>query len=188
MTRKTRLALIVVVLPFLLFMSVEEEHHEADPMAFIAKTVNFLILFGGLAYLLRKPIKKFLEDRAIQIDTTIRDAAESRHGVEADLEETEKRLRELSLEVDKLKEKAVVEGEREKERLIRTAQEEGERMKEAVQQEIEMLSRAGIKDLKEYVFTLAAADALERIRKRLTPETHTHLIDESIERLEDLYE
>lgn len=188
MTRKTHLALIVVVLPFLLFMSVEEEHHEADPMAFIAKTVNFLILFGGLAYLLRKPIKKFLEDRAIQIDTTIRDAAESRHGVEADLEETEKRLRELSLEVDELKEKAVLEGEREKGRLIRMAQEEGERMKAAAQQEIELISRAGIKGLKEYAFTLAAADALERIQKRLTPETHTQLIDDAIERLENLYE
>ena len=188
MIRKTPLVLILAVLPFLLFMSVEEELHDTNPMAFIAKVVNFLILFGGLAYLLRKPIKQFLEDRVAQISTTIRDAEESRHGAETDLEKTEKRLNELSQEVEELREKALSDGEREKERIIRAAQQEGERMKEAVQHEIEMISRAGIRGLKEYAVTLAAAEALERIQKRLTPEKHTQLIDDSIERLENLHE
>ena len=188
MTRKTPLILIFVVLPFLLFMSVEDEHHDSNPMAFIAKVVNFLILFGGLAYLLRKPIKQFLEDRAAQIDTTIRDAEESRNEAETDLEKTERQLHELSQEVEKLREKALLDGEREKERIIHAAQEEGERMKGAAQQEIEMISRAGIRGLKEYAVTLAAAEALERIQKRLTPEKHVRLIDDSIERLEDLHE
>jgi F-type H+-transporting ATPase subunit b len=188
MIRKTPLVLILAVLPFLLFMSVEEEHHDTNPMAFIAKVVNFLILFGGLAYVLRKPIKQFLEDRVVQISTTIRDAEESRHGAETDLEKTEKRLNELRQEVEELRKKALSDGEREKERIIRAAQEEGERMKEAVQHEIEMISRAGIRGLKEYAVTLAAAEALERIQKRLTPEKHTQLIDDSIERLENLHE
>jgi len=188
MTQKTPLILILAVLPFLLFMSVEEEHQNSNPMAFIAKAVNFLILFGGLAYLLRKPIKKFLEDRVAQISTTIRDAEESRQGAETDLEKTEKRLHELSQEVEELREKAVLDGEREKERIIRAAQAEGERTKKAAQQEIEMISRAGIRGLKEYAVTLAAAEALERIQKRLTPEEHTRLIDDSIERLENLHE
>ncbi len=188
MARKTRLVLILAVLPFLLFMFVEEEHQNSNPMAFIAKAVNFLILFGGLAYLLRKPIKKFLEDRVAQISTTIRDAEESRHEAETDLEKTEKRLHELSQEVEELREKALLDGEREKERIIRAAQEEGERTKKAAQQEIEMISRAGIRDLKEYAVTLAAAEALERIQKRLTPEKHTQLIDDSIKSLENLHE
>jgi F-type H+-transporting ATPase subunit b len=188
MARKTSRVLIFVVLPFLLFMSVEDKHHDSNPMAFIAKVVNFLILFGGLAYVLRKPIKQFLEGRAAEIDTTMRGAEESRHGAKKDLEQTEKRLHELSQEVEELKDKAVLEGQREKDRIIRVAQEEGARMKEAVQQEIEMISRAGIRGLKEFAVTLAAAEALERIQKRLTPEKHTRLIDDSIERLENLYE
>jgi F-type H+-transporting ATPase subunit b len=188
MARKTSRVLIFVVLPFLLFMSVEDKHHDSNPMAFIAKVVNFLILFGGLAYVLRKPIKQFLEGRAVEIDTTMRGAEESRHGAEKDLEQTAKRLHELSQEVEELKDKAVLEGQREKDRIIRVAQEEGARMKEAVQQEIEMISRAGIRGLKEFAVTLAAAEALERIQKRLTPEKHTRLIDDSIERLENLYE
>ncbi|NOR12766.1 MAG: hypothetical protein GQ545_05890 [Candidatus Aminicenantes bacterium] len=188
MARKTSLILIFIVLPFLLFMSVEDKHHDSNPMAFIAKVVNFLILFGGLAYVLRKPIKQFLEGRAAEIGTTMRGAEESRHGAEKNLEHTAKRLQELSQEVEELKDKAVLEGQREKDRIIRAAQEESARMKEAVQQEIEMISRAGIRGLKEFAVTLAAAEALERIQKRLTPEKHTRLIDDSIERLENLYE
>ncbi len=188
MARKTSLILIFIVLPFLLFMSVEDKHHDSNPMAFIAKVVNFLILFGGLTYVLRKPIKQFLEGRAAEIDTTMRGAEELRHGAEKDLEHTAKRLQELSQEVEELKDKAVLEGQREKDRIIRAAREEGARMKEAVQQEIEMISRAGIRGLKEFAVTLAAAEALERIQKRLTPEKHTRLIDDSIERLENLYE
>lgn len=188
MKGKTPLVLVLVVLPFLLFMSVEDEHQDSNPMAFIAKMVNFLILFGGLAYLLRKPIKRFLEDRAVQIDTTIRDVEESRHGAEIDLERTEKRVNELSQEVEELREKAVLEGEREKGRIIREAKEEGERIKETAQLEIELISKAGIRDLKEYAVSLAAAEALERIQKQLTPDKHTRLIDDSIEKLEILYE
>jgi F-type H+-transporting ATPase subunit b len=188
MTRKIPLVLLFVVIPFLLFMSVEEEHHDSNSMAFIAKMVNFLVLFGGLVYLLRKPIKQFLEDRAAQIDTTIRNAEESRHGAEFDLEKTEKRVVELSHEIEELKAKALLGGESEKERILRAAKEEGARMKEAARQEIELISRAGIKGLKEFAVNLAAAEALERIQKRLTPEKHTRLIDDSIERLEILYE
>lgn len=188
MKRKIPFVLIFAVLPFLLFMSVREEHHESNPLAFIAKVVNFLILFGGLTYLLRKPIKKFLADRAVAIGTNITDAEESRHGAEADLGKTEKRLTELSREIEELKEKAALEGEKEKERIIRAAREEGERMKEAAGQEIEMISRAGIRGLKEYAVTLASAEAMQRIQGQLTPEKHTQLIDDSIDRLEELYE
>jgi F-type H+-transporting ATPase subunit b len=185
---KIPLVLIFAVLPFLIFMSVEEEHHDSNPVAFIAKMVNFFVLFGGLAYLLRKPMKKFLESRAEQIDATIRDAEESRHGAELDLEKTEKRVVELSDEIEELGKKALAEGEGEKDRIIQAAKDEARRMKDTAQQEIELISKAGIRGLKEFAVNLAAAEALERIEERLTPEKHSRLIDDSIERLEILYE
>jgi len=186
--RKIPFILILAVLPLLLFMSVEEGHHDANSMAFIAKVFNFIVLFGGLAYLLRKPIVQFLESRAAGIKKTIHDAEESHRGAVSDLERTEKRLHELSREVDELKQRSTEEGQKEKERILKKAREEGQRMKQAVEQEIEMLSRAGVRALKEYAISLAAAEAAERIQKRLTPEKHMLLIDDSIERLEGLYE
>lgn len=188
MLRKNSLVLILVVLPFLLFLSVEEEHHDSNPMAFIAKVFNFVVLFGGLAYLLRKPIVQFLEGRASEIKLTIRDAEKSHHEAISNLEGSEKRMQELGQEVDQLKEKSKAEGHKEKDRILSAAKEEGQRMKQAVEQEIEMLTRGGIRELKEYVMALASDEALENIQKRLTPEAHKQLIDESIEKLEGLYE
>jgi F0F1-type ATP synthase membrane subunit b/b' len=51
-----------------------------------------------------------------------------------------------------------------------------------------MLSRAGVKKLKEYAVSLAAEQALARIQKKITEKDHSELIDKSIERLEKLHE
>jgi F-type H+-transporting ATPase subunit b len=188
MVRKTSLLLLLAVLPLLVFMSAEEHPHHSDPMAFIAKVVNFVVLFGGLAYLLRKPISQFLNDRRVKIDTWIQDAKGSRQRAESDLEGAERRLNDLSQEVEMLKKEALSEGNREKERIISNSKEEGAKMKETARQEIELISRAGIRGLKAYAVSLAAEEALERITKGLTPERHARLIDDSIEKLEGLHE
>jgi F0F1-type ATP synthase membrane subunit b/b' len=51
-----------------------------------------------------------------------------------------------------------------------------------------MLSRSGIKELKEYAVSLAAEQAMARIQKKITDQIHADLIDKSIERLEKLHE
>ena len=178
---------MLAVLPLLVFMSAEDEQHDSDPMAFIAKVVNFVVLFGGLAYLLRKPLSQFLNERRVTIDTRIQDAEGSRQSAERDLEGAEQRLNELDKDVEALQNEATSEGNKDKERIIGQASEEGAKMKEAASQEIELISRAGIKGLKEYAVSLAAEEALERIKKDLTSALHAQLIDDSIEKLEDLY-
>ena len=51
MMTKQRIVLILIVLPCFLFLSSEEEHHAANPMEFIGKVVNFVVLFGALGVL-----------------------------------------------------------------------------------------------------------------------------------------
>jgi F-type H+-transporting ATPase subunit b len=188
MTSKYRIALILIALPFLLFMSSEEEHHAANPMEFVGKVVNFLVLFGALAFLLYKPAKKFLEERAVAIDRSLKEAKDSRSEAERTLEESRKRLTELSREISQMDEEALVVGKREKDQILMEAEEDAARIKEQAQLEIDMLSRAGIKELKEYAISLAAEQALARIQKRITDQVHSDLIDKSIERLEKLHE
>ncbi|MFC2165337.1 hypothetical protein ACFLT2_10115 [Acidobacteriota bacterium] len=188
MTSRYRIALILVALPFLLFMSSEEEHHAANPMDFIWKVANFLVLFGGLTFLLHKPIKKFLEERAVAIERSLKEAKDSRSEAERTLEESRKRLIELSHEISQMNEEALVVGNREKDQFLREAEEYAARIREQAQLEIDMLSRAGVKKLKEYAFSLAAEQALARIQKKITDQDHVELIDKSIERLEKLHE
>jgi F-type H+-transporting ATPase subunit b len=187
-TTKHRIALILILLPCFLFLSSEEEHHGPNPLEFIGKVVNFTILFGGLIYLLYKPAKKFLEDRAQSIDSSMKEAEDSRSQAERTLEESRRRLAELSQEISRMDEDALLIGKREGDQIIAQAREDASRIQEQTQIEIDMISRARVKELKEYVVTLAAAQALARIQQTMTDRSHAQLIDKSIERLERLHD
>ena len=188
MATRYRIALILVVLPFLLFMSSEEEHHAANPMVFVGKVVNFLVLFGGLAFLLYKPAKKFLEERALTIDRSLKETKDSRSEAERTLEDSRKRLTELSRDIAQMDEEVLVAGKKERDLILMEAQKDAARIKEQAKLEMDMLSRAGIKELKEYAVSLAAEQALARIQKKISDQDHAELIDKSIERLETLHE
>ena len=188
MKSRFSVVLLLLALPFLLFMASEEEHHASGSLDFIGKVVNFIVLFGGLAFLLYKPAKKFLGERGLAIDRSLREARDSRVEAEKKLKGSQARLSELSHEVTRMKEDAAAAGRREEDRIIKEAQEEAEKMRLSLQLEIEMLAKSGIKELKAHVLSLATAQVVERIQRKLTARDQEELIDKSIERLENLYE
>jgi len=157
-------------------------------LEFLGKTINFLVLFGGLAYFLLKPIKNFLRKRADSIERSLKETDDSKREAEKKLDEAKARLASLGREIEKIREKAEVEGQGRREKIIQLAQREAERIKSFARQEIEMLSQAEIQHLREYTAELAAALAEEMIKKRLSLEDQAQLIDKSIERLARLYE
>jgi F-type H+-transporting ATPase subunit b len=165
-----------------------DEEHSSSFRDFIGKTINFIILFGGLAYFLYKPIRNFLQKRSQEIEQRLKEAEDAQKEAELKLKEAKARLATLEDEIEKLKKEAEIEGRKEKERIIQLAQQEAERIKYFAKQEIEMLMRSGIKDLKEYTAGLAAALAEERIRKKMSPGDQSFFIDKSIEKLDELYE
>ncbi len=182
------LLLILLVLPTLMFMSSEEEVHGSNSMEFLGKVVNFVILFGGLGFLMYKPLKKFLEGRGREIERSIKDTNETRKASEARLGEARVRLEELTGEIERIRSEADERGQAEKEGIIGRAREEAERLKLLAQQEIGLISQSVTRELREYAAGLATDQARERIRARLTSESQARLIDRSIERLESLYE
>ncbi len=187
---RKHLAVLLLALPLMMFMTsaVEEEHHETDPMAFVGKVVNFVVLFGGLGFLLFKPLRKFLENRGRDIDRSIRETHESRQASEARLEEARNRLEELTGEIGQIQSEAEELGRVEKERILGHAQEEARRLKQLAHQEIGLVSQAVARELREYAAGLATEKARESILAKMTPERQARLIDSSIERLERLYE
>jgi len=187
MTRK-KILLMLLVLPFLVFMASEEEDHSSGLVDFLGKTVNFILLFGGLTYLLYKPIRNFLEKRGQDIQSSLKEAEDSRAEAEKRLKEIEARLAGLQEEMERIKQEGEAEGRRGKERTLQLAQQEAERIKHFTSQEIDSIIRSGIRELKEYTAELATALAEEQIKRRLSPEVQAELIDKSIERLDKLYE
>ncbi|MGB2765157.1 MAG: ATP synthase F0 subunit B [Candidatus Aminicenantaceae bacterium] len=185
---KRRMLFILLLLPFFIFMSSVEEGHSSGFIDFLGKAVNFIILFGGLTYILFKPIRNFLEKRSKDIENSLKDAEESKEETEQKVKEVKDRLSSLENEITKIMKESELEGHKEKEKIIQLAQKEAEKIKYFAKQEIEILIQAGIQDLKEYTAELASAIAEERIRKRMSPEGQSILINKAIKKLDKLYE
>lgn len=188
MQQKKPIFVILLVVPFLIFMSHAEESHASQTKDFLGKTLNFLLLFGGLAYLLRKPLGEFLRGRSDSLARTLKEAKESSQEAEEKLSDVDVRLGKLDEEIERLQRDAEAEGQSLYQRAVEEAKKDSGRLKLFARQEIEMLNQEAVRGIKEYTAALAAELALKRIQDRMTEEYHSSLIDKSIERLDKIHE
>lgn len=188
MSSRKSAAVVLAVLPLLLFMSAEGSGKPSESMHFIGMTVNFMVLFGGLAFLLRKPLAAMLRKKSADVRDSIRLADESNAGAAQKRTESAARLAGIEEDVKRMKAEAEADARAAKDRIARLAEEESARIRQFTAQEIDERRRGGVRELKAYAAEKATALARERIRKKLTPESQAALIDKSIERLSKLHE
>jgi F-type H+-transporting ATPase subunit b len=157
-------------------------------MDFLGKVINSAILFGGLTFVMWKPVKAMLAKRTVDVGESLRQAETGRADAEAKVVTSRAKLAGLEGEVAKLKAEAEEEGKRETARIARAAADEAERLKKFTRQELDAQVRRGVGELKAYAASRATGIAREKIRRRLTPEAQSALIDKSIDRLSKLHE
>jgi F-type H+-transporting ATPase subunit b len=154
----------------------------------IGKIINFVLLFGGLFVLLRKPFLALLDKRTKTIERTLAEATEARAAAERQLVEARRKADALQAEMARLKIEAEADGRKEKERIRELAEQEAERLRNLARLEIDAHLRAGIRELKAATAELAAGLAETRLKGRLTEADQSALIDKSIDRLKTLNE
>jgi len=179
---------LLLVLPLLLGASAEEGGHASGTMDFLGKVFNFVVLFGALFFILRKPVKAMLVKRTADVGDSIALAETGRTEAESRAAGSRAKAAGLAGEVLALKAEAEAEGKRETERIAKAAREEAERLKKLTRQELEGQVRQSVGELKAYAAAKATDLARERILRRLTPEAQTALTDKSIDRLSRLHE
>lgn len=187
METRSKALIILLLLPFFLFFSPEEEAHASSLVGYLGKVLNFLVLFGGLGFLLRKPLKNFLERRGQEIGTTIKEAKKEREDTEKKYKNVLDRLQKLKAELSKIREGAEEEGQKRKESILQTAEKEAGRIKGFARQELEMFYQTKVRELKAQTAELATELAKTNIKAKMTPERQSLLIDSSIDKLEDFY-
>jgi F-type H+-transporting ATPase subunit b len=185
---KPNAALLLVLLPFLLGFARSEESHVSPLTDLLGKTINFIILFGGLGFLLAKPLRKYLAEIGLSVEKTIQETEKAKADSEQRLGSLQERMRSLEQEVRKIKSEGEEAGQKERERVLALARQESEKIRSFAGQEIEALSLSARTELKRYAAEVAVSLARADIERRLTPELHSRLIDESISRLEELHE
>jgi F-type H+-transporting ATPase subunit b len=169
-------------------MMAEEASHPSGSSDFLGKVINFVVLFGGLGYILYKPARNFLIKWSQDIRTSLDAAREARTNAEKKLGDAQQRTAALEGEVVRMKIEAEAEGLREKERIKALAEKEAERIRSFAEQEMSLDLKAGIQELTEYTAGLASSLAEARIKAKMTDALQSGLIDKSIERLAELNE
>jgi len=188
MSGKKGILLVLVLLPLFLSLSPGEAEKAAGTADFAGKVVNFLLLFGGLGFVLYKPVRAFLKSKTSEIRRSLEEAESSRKEAVGRYEATMRRVEGLSGEIARMKAEAEAQGNKEKARIAKQAEEEAARVLRLVRQEIDAHTQTGIREVRTFVAETATSLARERIRKNLVPEGHSLLVDKSIERLSKLNE
>ena len=139
--------------------------------------VNFLILAGGLGYLISKHAPALYQKRSREIQQAITDAAKAAKAAEVQAAAIEQRLRNIQAEIENLRQSARAEMEAEGERIRKETEHHLARIQEQSVQEIALMTRAARDELRRYSAELALGLSVQRIQARMTPEIQQRLVD-----------
>ncbi len=146
--------------------SAKDEKSE-PPHELLYKTINFLILVGGLGYVLRKPMADFFNGRSASIQKALDEGRKALEASQAQLRAAERKLRGLEAEIAALQAAAEREMKAERQRLQQAGTEEAARILQAARAQIDSALRAAKLELKQYAAQQSVARAEGLIRTRL---------------------
>ena len=154
--------------------SKSESAQQGDPWLWW-KWANFLILAGGIGYLVRKYAGPFYREQSESIQRGIAEATQARKDAEERAASIDQRMAGLEKEIEELRVQSRAEMEAESKRLREDAEHQASRLQADSVQEIELMTRASILELRRYSAELALDLAEQRIRARITPDTRKRL-------------
>jgi F-type H+-transporting ATPase subunit b len=147
------------------------------------KWANFLILAGGLAYLIAKNLPPFFRSRTAEIQKGISESQKIKRDAEARAGEIEARLGALGAEVEKFRTSAQAEMEQEGTRIREETTRHIEKLQHQAEQEIETAGKLARNGLKRYAAKLALDMAEQRIRTRLDASAENALVEDFVKDL-----
>jgi F-type H+-transporting ATPase subunit b len=159
------------------------EQHEESPLQVVFKWANFVILFGGLAFLLKKPMGDFFRTRQNDIAGGLKRAEDAQSSAQARMDEIERRLTHLSSDIAALRAETQKESLADRERVLADAKREVERVIEQSQQEIERVARTVEREIKEHVADLVIDRASNTLRTEMTQDDQKRIVVRFIEKL-----
>lgn len=156
-----------------------EGHAEAEEHSLLREILhwaNFLILFGGIWYLVRKFLAPFLQERGRLIREDMERSAKVLVDADQRLSRVEEKLRSLDEEITSLRQAALQEAAAEQARIERATATDAGKILVAAEQEIEAAVKAARQELKAYTAELAVELAEKKISDSLTPQAEERIL------------
>lgn len=138
---------------------------------------NFLLLAGGLGYLVKKNAGPYFAQRSQQIHKGMVDAERARAEADAKVAEVDRRLANLAADIEALRRDAHQEAEAEAQRVRREAAAEMAKIQARTIEEIAAAGKAARLDLRRYSAGLALSLAETKIAARLSPQVQDGLVN-----------
>jgi F-type H+-transporting ATPase subunit b len=165
------------------------EGHGADSAVllkdFLYRCLNFVIVFGALAYLLAKPLRKGLGERRAKLIETLEQANRARESAETKVAEYERKLADSDREIAELLAQAQEANSRERDKVLAAAQTAADTVgKEARQCADREIERA-LRELRAETAQMAISMAEERLRQEITTEDRARLVMENLQQMEN---
>ena len=178
MRRAARLALFLIVVAAAAFAQEEgkKEGGEPEPDVSMWKWANFLVLAGGLGYLIGKNAPPFFASRSKQIRKDMMDADEARQEADARAAAVDLKLANLQAEITALRAESQKEALAETERMTQHTAAEIAKIQAHAEQEIVAAGKAARADLKRHAAELAIGLAEQKLRARMTPDAQDALV------------
>ncbi len=168
------------LLPVAAFAAEGGEHGGNSLMDWVWRIVNFAILVVILIKFGGKPLKEYFRHRRELIEKGIKESREAKELAIKALAEVEERLKLKDKEIEEIIASAKSSGERERDKLI----EEGERLKSKILEQAKINIEYEVKKAKETIKAEAVDAAMriaeEKIKSKMTTETHEKILEESL--------
>jgi F-type H+-transporting ATPase subunit b len=192
MTKKYIL-LIGFLLLLCVFLPASAEHHEnshhgIDWAAVIAKFVNSSLLFGGLFYLLRKPLRTYISEQSVQIKDDITKRENDLQQAKNQMVELKDRLVSIEKEINELKDNARIHGGEEATLLLEKTKNSVDGIMSTAENEITLKYKIALQQLKSDIADHIITQFKTDIQSVLNETSHEKIIGENIEKLGDILE
>jgi len=155
-----------------------EEEGKRGRRELLYKFINFSLLVGGLAYVLKKPLADFFAQRSASIRQGLEEGRKALEASQAQLKTVEEKLQHLEEEIAAFRVSARREMEAESQRLKQAAAEEAEKILQSARAQTELALRAAKLDLKSYAAAQAVELAEQIIRRRLDEAGRKRLVSD----------
>lgn len=164
--------------------------HHVEPIPetsrIIASFVNLAIFFILMIVIMRKPMKNFFSSRAVLVKKDIEESQQLRKEAETKHADYESRLQNIEQEMQNLIEELKNDGELERGNIIKMAEDQAEKLKTTHEKILSNELKKAKESLKEEAVKLASDLAENLLKTQLKPEDQKRLINQYIEKMENV--
>jgi F0F1-type ATP synthase membrane subunit b/b' len=155
----------------------EGQAHEQSIWPFVGKIFNFVVLVGGLVYLMRKPFAEYLTRRGGELRAELSAAEALKAEATAKIAEIDARMKSLPAELEALGARGRADIAAEEQRIRELAAAEKQRLLDQAAREIDLRVRTARRELVEHAADLTIDVARTKIQNEITDADRSRLVD-----------